>query len=135
MFVIDIYTKKVLFSRTDLHLRLVGSNLSYAGRVEVKYAGVWGVICPRHMNGSVFRVICRQLGYVGVMGDESLYTRRRLQLYGDSGGPVWLSKVYCDGNETSLAQCKIESPGEILWCSHHEALEIMCQPKNYTPRE
>ena len=88
------------------------------------------------MNGTVFTVICRQLGFEGVMGEESLYKRRDLKLYGDDAkGPVWLSKVYCHGNESTLLQCKIDSPGESLWCTHDEALELMCQPRNYTQRE
>ncbi|KAJ7374461.1 hypothetical protein OS493_007567 [Desmophyllum pertusum] len=121
----------------DIALRLIGSNLSYAGRVEVHYAGVWGLICPRHMNGTVFKVICRQLGFADVMGDVSLYgtlkyPRRQFRLYGKGNGPVWLSKVYCHGNESNLSQCEIDSPGEILWCNHEEALELMCRPKHYT---
>lgn len=127
---------------SDLHLRLVGSNLPYAGRVEVQYAGAWGVICPRRMNSTVFQVICRQLGFEGVMGDGRFYTnfeyprRRYPRLYGDDAmGPVWLSKVYCHGNESKLSQCKIDSPGEILWCGHDEALELMCRPRNYTTRK
>ena len=86
----------------------------------------------------MFKVICRQLGFEGVMGDESLYEhyeypRRKLRLYGDDAkGPVWLSKVYCFGNESNLSQCKIDSPGEVLWCGHSEALELMCRPKNFT---
>ena len=123
----------------DLKLRLVGSSLPYAGRVEVRYAGIWGVICPRRLTGTVFQIICHQLGYEDLMGDKSLYESyeyRRKRVYGDDAkGPVWLSKVYCHGNESTLSQCKIESPGEILWCSHDEVLELMCRPRNYTPRE
>ena len=91
------------------------------------------------MAGTVFKVICRQLGYGDVMGDTSLYESyeyRRFRLYGDDArGPIWLSKVYCYGNESTLSQCKIDSPGEVLWCGHEEVLEIMCRPSNYTHRE
>lgn len=138
----DIKKKKTLFisSISDFALRLVGSNLPYAGRVEVRYAGVWGVICPRHMNGTVFKVICRQLGFADVMGDGRLYggldyQRRRLRLYGKGSGPFWLSEVRCHGNESHLSQCGIEKPGKNLWCIHEEALELMCRPKNFTPRK
>lgn len=135
------YDLFVFFSLiTDIAVRLVGSNLPYAGRVEVRYAGVWGVICPRHMNGTVFKVICRQLGFTDVMGDERFYRRlqfshRQLRLYGTGNGPVWLSRVRCYGNESSLSHCKIDNPGEILWCNHDEALELMCRPRNFTSRE
>ncbi|KAL9954260.1 hypothetical protein ACROYT_G041775 [Oculina patagonica] len=123
---------------TDIALRLVGSNLPYAGRVEVRYAGVWGLICPRRMNDTVFKVICRQLGFEDVMGDGRLYGRadyphRRFRLYGEGRGPIWLSKVRCHGNESSLSQCEIESPGVSFWCIHEETLELMCRPKNFTP--
>ena len=92
------------------------------------------------MSGVVFKVVCRQLGYDDVLGDESLYKSsgywRFRRLYGgDAEGPVWLSKVYCYGNESKLSQCKIDSPGEILWCGHIEVLELICRPRNYTPGE
>lgn len=127
----------------DLPLRLVGSRLPYAGRVEVRYAGVWGVVCPRLMDGTVLKVICRQLGFEDVMGDGRIYIYyeyllRKSQLYGDdTKGPFWLTKVYCYGNESNLSQCKIDNPGKRLWCSHGtgEALELMCRPKNFTPRK
>lgn len=122
----------VTTNTTDISLRMAGSNLPHAGRVEVQYAGVWGVICPRFMSGTVFKVICRQLGFEDVMGDVTFYgRRRRTPLYGKGKGPVWLSKVQCHGNESNLSECVIVSPGEILWCSHTEALELMCRPKNY----
>lgn len=115
---------------------MAGSNLPHAGRVEVQYAGVWGVICPRFMSATVFKVICRQLGFEDVMGDVTFYgRRRRTLLYGKGKGPVWLSKVQCHGNESNLSECVIVSPGEILWCSHTEALELMCRPKNYRARK
>ena len=130
----------LLSSIADIAVRLAGSNLPFAGRVEVRYAGVWGVICPRHINGTVFKVICRQLGFTDVLGDERFYRKlqypyRQLRLYGKGNGPIWLSRVRCQGNESSLSQCQIDNPGEILWCSHHEALELMCRPSNFTSSE
>ena len=132
--------KNTLSSISDIALRLVGSSLPYAGRVEVRYAGVWGLICPLRMNGTVFKVICRQLGFADVMGDSSLYGRpeypnRRFRLYGQGNGPIWLSKVRCHGNESSLSECEIESPGVSFWCIHSETLELMCRTKNFTPRK
>ncbi|KAL9954251.1 hypothetical protein ACROYT_G041766 [Oculina patagonica] len=124
---------------TDIAVRLVGSNFPYAGRVEVRYAGVWGIICPRRMNGPVFKVICRQLGFEDVMGDGRLYGRadyphRWFRLYGEGRGPIWLTKVRCHGNESSLSQCEIGSPGVLhFWCLHEDTLELMCRPKNFTP--
>ncbi|KAL9954255.1 hypothetical protein ACROYT_G041770 [Oculina patagonica] len=90
------------------------------------------------MNGPVFKVICRQLGFEDVMGDGSLYggadyPRRRFRLYGEGRGPIWLTTARCHGNESNLSQCEIESPGENFWCIHEEALELMCRPKNFTP--
>lgn len=119
----------------ELNLRLVGSNLPYAGRVEVRYAGVWGVICPRSVNGEVYKIICRQLGYEDVMGDKSLYESdeyRDFQRYGnDAKGPFWLNGVYCYGNESNLSQCTIDSHSLGHGCTHGEVLELMCRPSNY----
>ena len=127
------------FFLLELNLRLVGSNLPYAGRVEVRYAGVWGVICPRSVNGEVYKIICRQLGYEDVMGDKSLYESdeyRDFQRYGnDAKGPFWLNGVYCYGNESNLSQCTIGSHSLGHGCTHGEVLELMCRPSNYKARK
>ena len=125
-------------SIVDFAVRLAGSNLPYAGRVEVRYAGLWGIICPRNMSGTVLKVICRQLGFTDVMGDEKIYRTKDAywhirNIYGEEYGPVGLSSVRCHGNESSLSHCQIDNPRETI--CHGEALELMCRPRNFTPRE
>lgn len=135
------YCSTCLICRTQntsiagLQLRLVGSSFPYAGRVEVNYAGIWGVICLWRMTAAVYQVICRHLGHEGTMGDPSLYESKEYRYYtwyGDSYGPVWLSEISCHGNESNLSQCKVDNPVDVLCSYANGVLEVMCRPRNYT---
>lgn len=47
------------------HTRLVGSVLSFEGRVEVYKYGSWGTVCDDGFGMSEADVVCRSLGYPG----------------------------------------------------------------------
>ena len=57
--------------RQRIKVRLDGGNQPYAGRVMVYYANTWGGICDNGWSKKNAEVICRQLGYQGVV----LYTK------------------------------------------------------------
>ena len=84
-------------------MRLAGSPISNAGRVEVFYPLGWGTIDGRYwrhswdMNGA--HVVCRQLGYPGAV------SYGRSKQFGLGSGPVWFSNVRCLGNESNFADC------------------------------
>ena len=100
-------------------IRLVGGSTPNYGRVEVRYANIWGTICNDEVNFKDAKVICRQLGYPFTVG--ILATR----LIEQGTGPIWLDNLRCSGDEKSIADC--EHPGwGIHDCSHSEDIGVMC---------
>ena len=103
-----------------------------AGRVEVFYAGIWGVILDDGWDKKEAKVVCRMLGYE----DASLYVKRSAQnwkythsnkqrvrlvfflmlhrwkviaytrsYFGNGKGPAWLSDLECTGYEENIGHC------------------------------
>ncbi|KAL9984305.1 hypothetical protein ACROYT_G006581 [Oculina patagonica] len=73
----------------DLKVKLAGAPISNAGRVEVFYAGVWGIVHGLGWDINETHVVCRQLGYPGAIssGDSNQF--------GVGTGPVWFTNVRC----------------------------------------
>ncbi|XP_068735812.1 scavenger receptor cysteine-rich domain superfamily protein-like [Montipora capricornis] len=84
----------------DIPIRLQGSTLPNAGRVEVFYGGVWGSISSYNWDMNDATVVCRQLGYQDG-GEVALKNR----VYGPFFGPVWLTNLHCTGNEKNVMEC------------------------------
>ena len=75
--------------------------MQHAGRVEVKYAGVWGGVSRTGWNIGAANVTCRQLGFRGaaeVFNGAS---------FGSTQDPVWVSSVVCSGAEPKLSNCSL----------------------------
>lgn len=58
----------------DGEVRLRGSSRSNAGRVEVQFGGVWGLVSERGWDIRDGHVVCRQLGYLKAV---RVYTHSR----------------------------------------------------------
>ena len=84
----------------DNLIRLQGSTLPYAGRVEVFYAGVWGTISSSNWDINDATVVCRQLGYSA--GAE---VALKNGVYGLVSGPVWVTNLRCTGSESNVMEC------------------------------
>ncbi|XP_064618875.1 deleted in malignant brain tumors 1 protein-like [Lineus longissimus] len=83
----------------EIKVRLMGGKeRSHGGRVEIEYDGQWGTICDRNWNNKAARVVCRRLGYADGVANRTTYTDK-------ASGPVWLDRLNCTGNETSIEKC------------------------------
>ena len=91
-----------------------------SGRVEVHHSGTWGTICGYSWDLQDADVVCRQLGY-----DGALSAPIRVEFV---ESPVWLSRMQCEGNETSVSQCSHSGWGEVYsYCWYYYA-GVVCRP-------
>ena len=76
------------------------------------YYGIWGGILGYNADVRVGHVVCRQLGYSRA---EQIFS---YALFGRVIGPLWIWSIQCNGNETEISQCKVETWDKIwntLW--------------------
>ena len=101
---------------TPIEVRLVGGQNESRGRIEVLYADVWGTVCSDSFTISSANVVCRELGFVGVVQIES---------FGPGTGQIWLDEVQCTGNETSIETCPHNEFG-VHNCLHSNDAGVVC---------
>jgi len=101
-------------------IRLVGTSSTHNyGRVEVYHNGEWGTVCDDGWDDTDGDVVCRQLGFgSSVRVYDSAY-------YGQGTGPIWLSRVSCIGNESSLTECSQFSVATKN-CTHSDDAGVNC---------
>ena len=87
----------------DFQVRLNASSLSFAGTINVLYYGIWGGILSDNVDIRVGHVVCRQLGYSRA---ERIFSYAS---FGRVRGPLWIWRIQCNGNETEISQCKVET--------------------------
>ena len=102
-------------------VRLVGGNGVNTGRIEVYYNNTWGTICYRGWDLNDAAVVCRQLGFPGVISSSCC------AIFGQGTGPIWLDDVRCTGNETSLSSCPRGGWGDHTYCGHYQDAGVNCQ--------
>uniref|UniRef100_A0A3B4EAH2 SRCR domain-containing protein n=1 Tax=Pygocentrus nattereri TaxID=42514 RepID=A0A3B4EAH2_PYGNA len=100
-------------------IRLVGSVGDCAGRLEVFHSGSWGTVCDDLWDIEDAQVVCRQL-QCGVALSAPVPAQ-----FGPGTGPIWLNEVECEGNETSLFNCRFQMCGEDE-CGHMEDVGVVC---------
>ena len=107
----------------QVDIRLRNSSLPYAGRVEIKYKEVWGRVCEDRWDIEIGHVICRQLGYLAAIAVPCC------SAFGPGSGPLWLDRVYCTGNESSIADCEHSDWG-VASCSYNADASVVCKAAN-----
>ena len=110
----------------DTHVRLTGHNVSFAGRVEVFSHGVWGRVLSNSWDQTEAAVVCRQLGFPGVI---SALTQSP---FGDGSGPVLMSNVQCNGSENTIQQCQYDDWVE-SWESSNREVGVICKAHDFGP--
>ncbi|XP_066515937.1 antigen WC1.1-like [Hoplias malabaricus] len=100
-------------------VRLVGSGGACAGRLEVFHSGSWGTVCGDLWDIKDAQVVCRQL-QCGEALSAPVPAR-----FGPGTGPIWLNEVQCEGNETSLWNCRyqLSEGGE---CGQKDEVGVVC---------
>ena len=113
---------------TDKSVRLRGGPNEFTGLLEICYKGHWGTVCnDGTFNSSAVSVICSSLGYASDGG--SLLSGA---VYGQGESVIWLSKVVCNGQESSLDECAHLGFGILSSScySHSQDINIHCQCKH-----
>ncbi|XP_036416791.1 antigen WC1.1-like [Colossoma macropomum] len=107
------------FNSAHSSIRLVGSGGDCAGRLEVFHSGLWGTVSDDLWDIKDAQVVCRQL-QCGVALSFPVPS-----WFGPGTGPIWLNEVECEGNETSLWNCRFQLCGEDE-CGHKEDVGVVC---------
>ncbi|XP_037627947.1 deleted in malignant brain tumors 1 protein-like isoform X2 [Sebastes umbrosus] len=107
-------------------VRVVNSNSSCSGRVEIFNNNQWGTVCDDGWDLIDAEVVCRQLGCGQALSAP------RSSSFGQGTGPIWLDDVQCSGNELSIAGCAHGGFGNHN-CYHGEDAGVICTPTTPTP--
>ena len=122
LFVLQNPNKNLPLTYTLVTFRLIGGSRPGEGRVEIYYRGFWGTICDDNWDIKDARVVCRQLGYPSAVGAP------RGARFGQGSGNIWLNDVQCQGNETSILNCR-HPPWTVHNCIHSEDASVICSGK------
>ena len=113
----------ILLYSTDpsLIVRLAGGRTLNEGRVEVLSDGAWGTVCDDNFGMTEAYVVCRQLGYSGV-----LYQYHGAYFgAGEASQDIVLDDLQCEGDELSICDCEHADTHN---CGHQEDVSVICEP-------
>lgn len=102
-------------------LRLVNGGSRYKGRVEINIAGMWGTICDDKFDANAAKVVCKTMGlpYQNALPATAA-------AFGQGTGNILLDNVVCQGNESSILDCRTNPVGTND-CEHSEDVGVICQ--------
>ena len=110
---------KSIIDCTSGNIRLVGGSDKYEGRVEVCVKNQWGTVCDDSWDIVDVHVVCRQLGYSTNNSARAFYSA----YFGEGSGLIHLDDVSCEGEESSLFNCKHKSDHN---CGHYKDAGVRC---------
>ncbi|MBN3291992.1 DMBT1 protein, partial [Polypterus senegalus] len=98
--------------RDSQDLKLVNGRGPCEGRVEVLRSGQWGTVCGGSSKWDMkdAAVVCRQLGCGKAL------------TFGEGTGPVLMSNVNCNGQESALKDCQSRT----FFCDHYYDVSVVC---------
>uniref|UniRef100_A0AAZ1Y5R7 SRCR domain-containing protein n=1 Tax=Oreochromis aureus TaxID=47969 RepID=A0AAZ1Y5R7_OREAU len=101
-------------------IRLAGSGSTRcSGRVEVYHSNSWGTVCDDGWDLNDAEVVCRQLNCGSALEvPQSAH-------FGAGTGQIWLDRVTCSGNESSLTDCQ-HSGFQSNRCEHGQDAAVIC---------
>ncbi|XP_019862605.1 PREDICTED: deleted in malignant brain tumors 1 protein-like [Amphimedon queenslandica] len=104
----------------DGDIKLSGSSLTYAGRVELCVERTWTTLCDQTWDFNDAAVTCRQLGYssYGAIPTYNCYTERQLSF--------GITNLGCNGSEEHIFNCTHSSP-YLYNCKSHNDAGLVCQ--------
>jgi len=111
-----------LFSEEKaITVRLVGTNVSHVGQVEIQYNGIWGTVCDGYWDIQDAHVICRMLGYKSAEG-------RIRWIEGETTTRMLIDLVGCTGKEKSIAECAHRGWWNVgSYCRYKDLAGVVCQ--------
>lgn len=89
------------------------------GAIEIFHDGVWGSICGTTNDDSIGVIACKQLGYTAG------YKRNYCCDYNSDSVKIWVNKMTCTGNETSLKNCSFAYGTDTFSCTSRYKVECI----------
>ncbi|XP_070762184.1 LOW QUALITY PROTEIN: scavenger receptor cysteine-rich type 1 protein M130-like [Enoplosus armatus] len=124
-------TKRSISPDTSLEIicsesvRLVNGTSLCSGRLVVKSNQTWSSVCEDNFNQQDAEVVCRELG----CGASSVLQG---ELYGQTEAPMWTKEFQCEGHESALLDCQIDSSGSARdTCSSGKAVGLTCSEPDH----
>ncbi|KAK3921387.1 Lysyl oxidase-like protein 3 [Frankliniella fusca] len=106
---------------SEATVRLVGGRVPSEGNVEIHHMGKWGAVCDDEWDQQDAQVVCRQLGFDGVLRVT------HSSAYGPSRRRFWMDNVLCEGTERELADCRTAEGWGSSDCTHSESAGVVCR--------
>jgi len=106
-------------------VRLIASDGSPSidgkGRPEIYMQSAWVPICSSSISSGAGSVICKSMGFSGIIGTEAKCSNA-----GSCGDvPPGLSELACTGQEDDVLKCPHEA-GDDVFCAPSESIVVAC---------